>query len=325
MRFKRLDLNLLVALDVLLREKSITRAGRQLNLSQSATSGVLARLRDYFEDELLVPVGRTLTLTPLAVSLMDPVQQVLLQIQRTIETKPVFDPATAIREFRVMASDFISTVLMGELVRRLAACAPSVTLDIMSAGPTATEQLERAELDLLILPRRFTAEGHPTELLFEESYTCVVWSGNTLVGDTLSLDQYMALGHISSRFGGSNSFEEWFLKNSGYQRRIEVMTNNFTSLPHFVIGSERIATMHTRLARTLARYYPIRLLPPPLEIPKLEMCMQWNRFHDKNPAHIWFRNLLAEVARGGTPESDVGSGQDEYFTAGYALPARIAA
>jgi DNA-binding transcriptional LysR family regulator len=107
----------------------------------------------------------------------------------------------------------------------------------------------------------------------------------------------MALGHISSRFGGSNSFEEWFLKNSGYQRRIEVMTNNFTSLPHFVIGSERIATMHTRLAHTLARYYPIRLLPPPLEIPKLEMCMQWNRFLDKDPAHIWFRNLLAEVAR----------------------------
>src|SRR5215207_203605 len=104
MRFNRLDLNLLVALDALLSEKSITRASRRLNLSQSATSGVLARLRDYFKDELLVPVGRNLILTPLAVSLVDPVRDVLLQIQRTIEIKPEFDPATATREFRLFAS-----------------------------------------------------------------------------------------------------------------------------------------------------------------------------------------------------------------------------
>jgi DNA-binding transcriptional LysR family regulator len=308
MRFNRLDLNLLVALDVLLREKNITRAARQLNLSQSATSGVLGRLRDYFKDELLIPVGRSLTLSPLAASLMDPVHQVLLQIQATIETKPLFDPATATREFRVVASDYISTVLLGELGRRIGACAPGITLDLLPTMPTATEQLERGELDIVILPRRFMAESHPTGLLFEESYTCIVWSGNTLVGESLSLDQYMALGHISSRFGGSNSYEEWFLKNNGYERRIEVMTSNFTSLPHFVIGTDRVATMHTRLARTLARYYPIRLLPPPIEIPGLEMCMQWNRFLDKDPAHIWFRTLLAEVARaepGAQPQAGV--------------------
>ena len=95
MRFNRLDLNLLVALDVLLAEKSITRAARRLNLSQSATSGVLARLREYFKDELLVQVGRTLILTPLAISLADPVRKVLLQIQATIEIKPQFEPSTA--------------------------------------------------------------------------------------------------------------------------------------------------------------------------------------------------------------------------------------
>jgi DNA-binding transcriptional LysR family regulator len=109
----------------------------------------------------------------------------------------------------------------------------------------------------------------------------------------------MALGHVSSRFSNATaSFEEWFIKSSGYDRRIEVSTANFTSLPHFVIGTNRIATMHTRLARTLAHYYPIRLLPPPLEIPTLEMCMQWNHFLDKDPSHIWLRKLLGEAARG---------------------------
>jgi LysR family nod box-dependent transcriptional activator len=297
MRFNRLDLNLLVALDVLLSEKSITRGAKRLNLSQSATSGVLARLRDYFKDELLVLVGRNLVLTPLAVSLSEPVRDVLLQIQSTIEIKPEFDPHTAKREFRLIASDYVSTVLLGELGRRIGAIAPGITLDVFPTTLSAIEQLDRGDVDLVILPRKFISESQPTEVLFEETYTCIVWAGNDQVGDRLSLDQYMGLGHVSSRFGASvTSFEEWFLKDKGYDRRIEVTTTNFTSIPHFVIGTNRIATMHTRLARTLARYYPIRLVPPPLTIPKVDMCMQWNRFLDQDPAHLWLRALLAEVA-----------------------------
>ncbi|WP_020654709.1 LysR family transcriptional regulator [Massilia niastensis] len=297
MRFNRLDLNLLVALDVLLSEKSITRSAKRLNLSQSATSGVLARLRDYFKDELLVSVGRNLTLTPLAVSLSEPVRSVLLQIQATIEIKPVFDPQTAQRAFRILASDYVSTVVLGELGRRVGAIAPGIMLDILPTTPNAMEQLERGEVDLVILPRKFTSDLQPTELLFEDTYTCIVWSGNDVVGETLPLDQYMGLGHVSSRFGNAiASFEQCFLKESGYDRRIEVTTTNFTSIPHFVIGTNRIATMHTRLAHALARYYPIRLVAPPLPIPTVDMCMQWNRFLDQDPAHLWLRALLVEVA-----------------------------
>ncbi|MBY0558202.1 MAG: LysR family transcriptional regulator [Burkholderiaceae bacterium] len=297
MRFNRLDLNLLVALDALLSEKSITRASRRLNLSQSATSGVLSRLRDYFKDELLVPLGRNLVLTPLAVSLTEPVRDVLLQIQRTIEIKPEFDPATAIREFRIFATDFASTVLLGEFGQRISTDAPGISIEISATTSTPAEQLERGEVELVILPSKFMSETQPTAFLFEETYTCIVWTGNQLVGDSLSLEQYMQLGHVSSRFGTSaTSFEESFLKDSGYDRRIEVSTTNFTSLPHFVIGTNRIATMHTRLARRLACYYPIRLLAPPIAFPTLEMCMQWNRFLDHDPSHIWLRKMLLEIA-----------------------------
>jgi len=170
-------------------------------------------------------------------------------------------------------------------------------MDISSPSPDAIERLDRGEFDLLLMPRKFTSAAHPLQSLFEESYTCIVWTGNTRVGEALTLDQYMSAGHVSSRFSASSpSYEEWFLKTSGFDRRIEVATTNFTSMPHFVIGTRRIATMHDRLARTLARYYPIRLVAPPIEIPKLEMCMQWNSFLDHDPAHIWFRKLLAEVA-----------------------------
>ncbi|MFC5460590.1 LysR family transcriptional regulator [Massilia niabensis] len=319
MRFNRLDLNLLVALDALLSEKSITRAARRLNLSQSATSGVLARLRDYFKDELLMPVGRNLSLTPLAVSLIEPVRDVLLQIQRTIEVKPEFDPATATREFRILASDFVSTVLLGELGRRISVEAPGISINISLATSAPAEQLERGEVELVILPKRYMSDSQPTELLFEETYTCIAWTGNKLIGETLSLDEYMQLGHVSSRFGTANtSFEEHFLKDSGYDRRIEVWTANFTSLPHFVIGTNRIATMHTRLARMLACYYPIRLLAPPIEFPKVEMSMQWNRFLEQDRSHIWLRNMLIEIA-GTEPCNDTATASVEPAVSGQVL------
>ncbi|MBB3222644.1 LysR family transcriptional regulator [Pseudoduganella umbonata] len=299
MRFNRLDLNLLVALDVLLSERSITRTARRLNLSPSATSGALARLREYFGDELLMQVGRNLNLTPLAVSLADPVRRVLLQIQATIELRPEFDPSTALRDFRILASDYIATVLLGDLGKRIAATAPNITLNLLAMKFNPVELLERSEADLVILPRKFMSEVHPIQVLFEETYTCVAWTGNTLIENELTLEDYMALGHVSSRFGAATmSFEEWFLKVSGYDRRIEVTTTNFTSIPHFVIGTNRIATMHTRLAQTLSRYYPIRLLSLPLEIPAVEMCMQWNPILDRDPSHVWLRSTLAEIARG---------------------------
>jgi LysR family nod box-dependent transcriptional activator len=158
------------------------------------------------------------------------------------------------------------------------------------------EQLERGEVELVILPK-FMSESQPTALLFEETYTCIVWTGNDAGRRHAVAGPVHGLGHVSSRFGTSlTSFEEHFLKDSGYDRRIEVSTTNFTSLPHFVIGTNRIATMHTRLARMLACYYPIRLLAPPIAFPKLEMCMQWNRFLDQDPSHLWLRKLLIEIA-----------------------------
>lgn len=299
MRFHRLDLNLLVALDILLAERSITRAAHRLNLSQSATSGVLARLRDYFEDDLLVQVGRSMVLTPLAISLASPVRDVLLQIQTTIESRHAFDPGTSERHFRIISSDYPSTVLLADVARRLHITAPMVTMEIMAPHDGYMDRVDRGEVDLLIMPEKYLSLHQPSMRLFEDSYSCVVWSSNTLVDDTLSLEQFMSMGHVATLFGlqrQGTSFEEWAFKSAGLARRIEATTNTFSSMPQFVIGTHRIATMHTRLARVLAHYFPLRLLAPPMAIPPLLICMQWHRFYEKDPAHIWFRQLLREVA-----------------------------
>ncbi|MET3136003.1 LysR family nod box-dependent transcriptional activator [Undibacterium sp. GrIS 1.2] len=297
MRFNKLDLNLLVALDALLAERSITRAAQRLNLSQSATSGVLARLRDYFEDEILTQIGRNMVMTPLAASLEAPVREVLLQIQSTIETKPGFVLEESTRHFRVIASDYPTSVLMAEVARKMSELAPNVTLEIMAPGDDHEIQLDRGEIDLLIMPAKYLVEGHASEVLFQDSYSCVVWKDNTIVGDSLTLDQYMSLAHVSTKFGKAQpSFEEWFLQSTGFARRVEVSTSNFSSLPLLLVGTNRIATMHTRLADMFADYFPIRLLPLPMDIPLLVEMMQWHKFVDKDIAHIWFRTLLKEVA-----------------------------
>lgn len=303
MRFHRLDLNLLVALDILMAERSITRAAHRLNLSQSATSGVLARLREYFEDDLLVQVGRTMMLTPVAANLELPVRELLLHIQRTVELRPAFDPATSERHFRIVSSDFPATVLLAELSRRLHVSAPRVTVEMLAPHDGFLEQIDRGEVDLLIMPEKYLSPQHPSALLFEDDYSCVVWTGNTLVGEELTIDLFMALGHVSTQFGMQRqapSFEEWFMQSAGMARRIEMTSNNFSTIPHFVIGTQRIATMHTRLAKLYAQYFPLRLLRPPLEVPPVVERMQWHKIFDKDAAHLWLRCLLQQVA---TPDA----------------------
>lgn len=308
MRFNKLDLNLLVALDVLLSEQSITRAARKLNLSQSATSGVLARLREYFNDELLVQVGRTMVRTVLANQLANPVRDVLLQIQSTIETKPGFDAAQSTRHFRIAASDYSTCVILSGLVRRLGVEAPSITLEILSPRDGTVEQAERGELDIVLMPRAFSGmEAHSGELLLCDSYCCVVWQGNTLVGNSMSMQQYLAMDHVAARFGDrASSFEEWALHTAGIERRIVTTSNHFSMLPQLLLGTNRVAMMQSRLAALSATYFPIRILPAPMAIPPMEMMMRWHRYLDDDLAHCWLREQLKLAAQGeGALEKDV--------------------
>lgn len=297
MRFKHLDLNLLVALDVLLEEQNITRAAARLHMTQSATSGVLGRLRTYFEDDLLVQVGRKMMPTPLAKELEIPVREVLLKIQTSITAKPVHDIADSKRHFRVMASDYLISVLFAEVVREVNQEAPYITFELLSPGETATEMLMRGEVDLMIAPEHFIAKEHPSQLLFDEQHVCVVCADNPDIGERLTLEQYMDMGHVGVAFGRNRTFgiEEWFMSQYGFKRRLEVLTHDFNTLPQLVIGTRRIATMHNRLAQLYARSLPLRILPPPVELPTMQEYMSWHRSLDRDPMLRWLREKLVDM------------------------------
>src|SRR5579871_1886035 len=283
MDFGGLDLNLLVALDALFAEKSVSRAGERLHLSQSATSGALARLRSAFHDPLLVQVGRKMTLTPLAEGLIEPVRDFLLNAEAILHGSPAFDPTTSTRKFRVQMSDYVQTVVMTEALPRLQRLAPGLTLDLLWNPEGISEPLERGETDLAVTPTRYLSPSHPSEPLFEDEFTCLVWSGNSRVKRDLSLETYLSLGHIVVRFGRLQqlpTFDEWFVEQFGHQRRIELVTTAFNLVPQLLIGTSRIATLHRRLAVFYQRYLPLKLVAPPLEIPRLEESMQWHKSRD---------------------------------------------
>lgn len=309
MRFNHLDLNLLVALDVLLDEQSITRAAARLHMTQSATSGVLGRLRSYFEDELLVQVGRKMQPTPYAQELAGHVRQVLVMIQSSIIAKPVFDPANSRRHFRIITSDYLIGVFLSEVIREIALLAPFITFEMLSPSDSSEELLTRGEVDLLIMPERFVLDGYPAQLLFEETHSCLVWEGNQRVGDSLTLEQYLEMGHISVGFGRNRtlSIEDWFMKQYGVNRRIEVVTNDFNTVPQLVVGTERIATTHHRLAEFYAGHLPLRLLAPPVKLPTTREFMLWHQCMDGDVMHRWLRERIHELATrmfGPTPEPE---------------------
>lgn len=299
MNFHRLDLNLLVTLDVLLTERSITRAAQRLHRSASATSEALGRLRTFFGDELLTPVGRRMVPTPLGESLAAPIRQCLIHIRATVEARPVFDPAQSRRQFRLMLSDYVSTVLMPGVLQRLQREAPGVTIDMLPLMDDPRTALDRGAFDFLVIPDKFQQEDHPWAELFRDGYVCATWSENPLVGESLTLDQFLDLGHVRPSFGmfqRTPAIEEWFFARFGRERRVEVITTTFNNVPQLLVGTHRIATMHRRLAEYYADRLPLRLLPPPIEMPPLVEIIQWHKYSQADPALQWMLGVLKECA-----------------------------
>ena len=298
------DLNLLVALDALLRERSVTNAGRRVHLSQSAMSGALARLRHAFNDELLVSGRGGMSLTPLGESLLEPVASILRQTQETLSARVRFDPSTSQRTFTIAASDYATTVLLDDALRELSTQAPHVTV-VIAPLRDRMEETEDPGIDLYILPQAIIPQARPHELLFHDTFTCLVWREHPEVGDRLTLDQFTSLGHVVVSFSEDHkASDDRLVPWVGLERRAEVVVPNFHALPALVVGTKRVATIQLRLAKKLATSYPVRVVGVPVPMPRLDEAMMWHPRFEQDPAHVWFRALLKQTASEMPAESD---------------------
>jgi len=300
MRFNKLDLNLLLVLDALLTEGSVKKAAERVFLSPPATSNALARLRAYFDDDLLQQVGKSMILTPKAIALQKPVRDVLLRIQAITTTIPVFEPKTCERHITIGASDYVMHVFLAEVLQHIVRKAPLMTFDLRLVDAKSHAELESGTVDLLIAPEAFTAPGHSVEQLFNDNWSCVTWAGNDDLPCKLALNDYLSLGHVIVRWNDVRftSYEERVIAQHGYTRRIEITAPGFAVLPQFLIGTRRIATLQTRLAHKLAVQAPLRVLTCPLPIPGVIEQLQWRKYHELDPAISWVRDVMHEVAGG---------------------------
>jgi DNA-binding transcriptional LysR family regulator len=295
MNLTQVDLNLLVALDALLRERNVTRAGDRIGLSQPAMSSALFRLRRLFEDELLVREGREYHLTSLGQELLGPVQEILQMIEETIEKKPVFNPAVDKRAFTIAASDHMTFLVLQPLFARLDEEARGVTLQIqpLTAPPNAMDA------DLII--------GHETlrpdlqsQVLYRDRWACAIWRGNEEIGDYLTLEQYLSMPHLAYGAGVDQltGLADRAASAVHPTRRVTVTAETFFLLPFLLKGTRMVAFVHEGLGRRLAALSDIRLVTPPFDVPTMAETMFWHPRFTSDPAHRWLREQIATAAAG---------------------------
>jgi len=297
MRFRGLDLNLLVALDALLCEKNVTRASERIHIGQPGMSSALTRLRSFFDDELLVQVGRTMVPTPLALSLAQPLKATLSLINDQILSRPVFDPRTASRNFVLLISDYVKFMLMPTFLSNVQEQAPQITFELASISDRPSLELDRCSADVVILPDPLTLADHPKEWLYDDRFVVIGRSGNDALSNGLSLECYLKMGHVLPRFGLGQTpgVEELYFRRFGELRKAEVTVQDFGIIPEIVAASSRIATVPLRMARMAATRHRISIFELPFDMPVTKAMVQWNATKTADPGMQWMLQMLRDA------------------------------
>jgi DNA-binding transcriptional LysR family regulator len=313
MNLNAIDVNLLVTLDVLLREESVTEAAKVLGLSQSAVSHALSRLRDLFDDELLVRSGRSMVRTGRGEELMGPLRQALGQLEAVVSAGGEFEPDTSEAEFRIGANDYGQFVLLPPLIEALQAEAPRVNLRVRELGSEPpTRRLAHGDLDVALtlgLPEHVSPSLYRRDL-FKIDLVSLVREGHPKVGKTMELDCYCELPHILvSPLGDDEGVVDMTLRRMGRRRRVALVVPHFMIAPHLVATTDMILTTSRSVAESYAKFLPIRLLEPPLELERGTLSMVWHPRSHGDEGHRWLRRRIRAVADDSMPLSESRAGE----------------
>ena len=293
---RRLDLNLLLSFEALIAERNVTRAAERMSVGQPAMSASLARLRKFFGDPLLVRDGRSLVPTPRALDLIDSFREALDLIDSTLRASRAFDPQTAHRTFTVMASDYALLFLLGPLIAELGTEAPNLSLTIRPVAADYAVQIDRSQLDLLVLPEETARTSGPSARLFSDRLVCAVDAGHPEVRERLTEEQFRTLPLVSYDGTLMESIIKRRFRELGIERTTEVGTESIVIQPLVLAGTRMMALIPERLGRYFARYAGIRLLDPPYPSDPLHLAMFWSPRADADAAHRWLRERVLQAA-----------------------------
>ena len=296
----RLDLNLLVSLDALLTERSVTRAAERLHLSQPALSASLGRLRTHFNDPILARTGNTYELTPLASRLSEHTAAALDAARRVFESSAEWDPSQSTREFAVYGSDY-SVATTGRRVASLAAeRAPGVRFRFMMHNPQIVEDAVNRlrSADAILMPHGFLTDLPYTDL-WTDRWVVVVAEDHPDIGDEVTLDDVARQPWVftyQSRSAFTSATRQ--IQQLGIEPRVEAVVESFLLLPMFVAGTDRLALVQASLADYARQAAGVRVLEPPFDATPIHNAMWWHPVHRRDPEHEWLRGLFVEASAG---------------------------
>ncbi len=291
------DLNLLTSLDALLAEKNVTRAAKKMHVTQSTMSGILRRLREQFDDELLVRNGRRYDLSPFAQSLAISVRQTILQIDSTISAKPLFEPQKDRRRFRIMASDYSTMVYLSAVFRRIEKQAPYLSYDIVPIN-SPLDHVRSGAVDLCVTGNPYSqveAAGDEllrSDLLFSEVYSCVVDDDHPLRG-IVTLDQLFEFPHVMAQFTGVTMQTSELRVGSTRKRANPVMNvSSFNVIPALVRGTSSVGILPSRMMEMALGWSGLRALAVGFEMPSFTEHLIWHSRFAYDAGFCWLRSVM---------------------------------
>jgi len=297
MNWGAFDLNLLIVFDAVMHERSVTRAGSRIGLSQPAMSHALNRLRYMLKDELFVRTPEGMVPTPRAEMLAQPLRNALSEMQLALEPA-AFDPAASDRRFALAINNYAAVVLAPPLVAAVSAGAPAVHLALRPSGTLdIVERLDRGDLDLTIGSVDSPGERFATAPLLEDPFVMVMRRGHPASRRKLSAAAFAALPHLEiSSSGEDTGFIDRWLVASGLVRRIGLRAPYLSAGP-ILVQSDMVATLSRRIAQEFVRNHPLQIREPPYDSPRVRTTMLWHRRLDRHPAHRWLRDVILSVSK----------------------------
>ncbi|MDH3656222.1 MAG: LysR family transcriptional regulator [Myxococcales bacterium] len=303
----RIDLNLLVALDALARERSVTKAAERTGVTQSAMSHTLRRLRELFDDPLLVRGRGGMVLTPRAEALTVPLRSGLVSLARTLAEPTAFEPERASRTFRIVSPDLFDALVLPALLKRLGHEAPSVDLSVVPTPKRLSDSLETGDVDLAIYPVLLDPEPFDlgtqvdaelqSRTLFRDSFRCFVRNDHPAITGRrkLTLKTFTRLNHILVSPGGEGpGLVDRILQARGLKRRIALRVPHFATALEVIAQSDLVLTAPSSLSRC-STASTLASRPAPLGIPEHAITMIWHPRFTEDPAHRWLRELMIDV------------------------------
>lgn len=291
---KSMDLNLLIALKALLEEKHVSRAAERVNLSQPAMSRALGRLRESFQDPLLVKGVGGMSLTARAIALYDPLQNILREISHIL-TPPSLDLATMQGNIVIATRDYELATILPKVISQTTLKAPNLTLSIVPLIGDDLSPLEHHNVDFVLAGTdKVSASLHRTTL-YKESFICLVSKNNPITKQKMDLDTYIKMKHCFvtiTSFGVG--YVDTLLAQKNLKRNIVVRVPHFLAASHIVADSDLIVTLPRRLGELLSKHENITLIDPPLNTPQFPIFLYWHTRNQDSLIHKWLRNAIKD-------------------------------